>query len=440
MHGSGNSRCSIFPKRRNDGYVGSFFVDELAPNFVAAVGVLLLAGFVLLSVRSSVAAFQLGSAPLLLGREDGSLTDYQIFVRSLLWAVGVKLLLLIAAQVLFGQEDLFADGRWIWARSSDVDHYLSIAEYGYQSQGEAALFIVFLPLYPYLLGAVGKFTGEYFWTGSALSLLFLATAGVFLYKLVRAEYGEKAAARALKYIMLFPSVFFAGMPMSEGLFLLLAAMFLYYLRRGKFVLAGALGMLAAFTRSTGVILAFPFLVELLQTALPGGKGKCRRILRKGWPVFLIPLGTLAYLAINYAVFADPLRFLYVQKSHWSQGFGLFSNTLVYLTQNVLHADVPQALALWLPELLVIFGTLVVMLLASRRQRPMYLAYMLAMFYFSASATWLLSMPRYMLAMLPCVIEVARRARTRGRDIVVTVALAAMLAAFALAFASGLPIY
>ena len=103
MHGSGNSRCSIFPKRRNDGYMGSFFVDELAPNFVAAVGVLLLAGFVLLSVRSSVAAFQLGSAPLLLGREDGSLTDYQIFVRSLLWAVGVKLLLLIAAQVLFGQ-------------------------------------------------------------------------------------------------------------------------------------------------------------------------------------------------------------------------------------------------------------------------------------------------------------------------------------------------
>ena len=88
----------------------------------------------------------------------------------------------------------------------------------------------------------------------------------------------------------------------------------------------SMGFFAALTRSVGVMLVFPFGVQVLLDALHEGGGAREiiwRIVRRGWKVILIPLGTVVYLLINYAVFGDALHFLVAQREHWSAGNVLY---------------------------------------------------------------------------------------------------------------------
>ena len=54
--------------------------------------------------------------------------------------------------------------------------------------------------------------------------------------------------------------------------------------------------------------------------------------------------------------------------------------------------------LWLPNLIWHFGTLTVFALSSKRLRPTYAAWFIAYFAIAIGTTWLLSGPRYLLAM------------------------------------------
>lgn len=121
--------------------------------------------------------------------------------------------------------------------------------------------------------------------------------------------------------------------------------------------------------------------------------------------------------VNYSVSGDAFKFMEYQSIHWHQQLGWFFDTAAYQTENAVSAAAksPALLwGLWLPNLLAQLLSLAVMILAAKRMRASYTAYFIAYFVVTMGATWLLSAPRYLAAMisLPAAISaLTENART-----------------------------
>jgi len=197
----------------------------------------------------------------------------------------------------------------------------------------------------------------------------------------------------VKFFALCPAAFFFAAPMSESLFVLCTVSCLYLVRTGRIRTGGLLGAYAAFTRSPGLILVVPILFELVRS-----RAKAREYIA----LFMVPLGFAAYCMVNYSVSGDAFRFMEYQSIHWHQQLGWFFGTAAYQTENAVSAAAksPALLwGLWLPNLLAQLLSLAVMILAAKRMRASYTAYFIAYFVVTMGATWLLSAPRYLAAMI-----------------------------------------
>lgn len=287
---------------------------------------------------------------------------------------------------------------WNWKRW-DALHYVNLAELGYSGYMEDGkhLFLVFFPLYPWLMRLVSALTGNTMAAGLLISFLCYAGGCVYLYKLTAWELGRRAARRAVLFLSVFPYAFFFGGIMTESLFLLTTAAGLWYIRRHRWWLAGAIGILAAMTRMHGILLVGAAAAELVEKR--GGfdwKEIGRRL-----PALLLPvLGTLVYLLLNWQVAGDPFAFTVMQE-HWSQGFCWISDTLWYVLQNALSYPTEAVrYQLWIPTILLfpIFFALAVY--ARKRFRSMYTLYGFVYLVLNYSLSWLLSAGRYLSCALP----------------------------------------
>lgn len=287
---------------------------------------------------------------------------------------------------------------WIWKRW-DALHYVNLAELGYSGYMEDGkhLFLVFFPLYPWLMRLVSALTGNTMAAGLLISFLCYAGGCVYLYKLTAWELGRRAARRAVLFLSVFPHAFFFGGIMTESLFLLTTAAGLWYIRRHRWRLAGAIGILAAMTRMHGILLVGAAAAELVENR--GGfdwKEIGRRL-----PALLLPvLGTLVYLLLNWRVAGDPFAFTVMQE-HWSQGFCWISDTLWYVLQNALSYPTEAVrYQLWIPTILLFPVFFALAVYARKRFRSMYTLYGFVYLVLSYSLSWLLSAGRYLSCALP----------------------------------------
>ena len=102
------------------------------------------------------------------------------------------------------------------------------------------------------------------------------------------------------------------------------------------------------------------------------------------------------------------------------------------------AEAPE---LFIPELVAIFGVLVLLIRYVRRKNTtIYTAYALPMFYMSVSVTWLLSAPRYMLPIYPIYFELAESFRSRRAFVMLCAVMAALSLLACIVFALGGDIY
>lgn len=190
----------------------------------------------------------------------------------------------------------------LWLRW-DAPWYLSIAQSGYRA-GDGS--VAFFPLYPVLVGMLGRLLGgRYLWAGLLVSNLAAAAALVFLYRLAWMERAPDTARAAVEVVVAFPWAFFLVMPYAEPLFLLLSVASFYAWRKGRWLSAGLLGGLAALARPHGVLL-FPALALawLLE----------RRPLRALLSLVPIPAGMLVFAA--YASFLERAPFWRAQEYGW----------------------------------------------------------------------------------------------------------------------------
>ncbi len=213
-------------------------------------------------------------------------------------------------------------------RHWDAVWFLHIAEYGYGKHATA-----FFPLYPLLIRTLSLGPSRPTAAAIFISLVSFGAALLFLYRLVRDEFDSQTAFWAVALLSFAPMSFFFQAAYSESLFLLLTIACFAAARRGRWVLAGVAGGLAALTRSAGVLLLVPLAWMWLEQyrggaiRLPGAVAaqpllsRGRQHLASLAALLLVPAGLAVYMAYLNARFGNPLQFV-TAEDNWHRRFRL----------------------------------------------------------------------------------------------------------------------
>jgi hypothetical protein len=187
--------------------------------------------------------------------------------------------------------------------------YKLLAEEGYGLPNKNA-YAAFWPLFPWLMNAGANLVG----TPTETAGWVIANASFFLalvvvYRLVALDFDRAVARRTLWLMALFPTALFFSAVYTESLFLLLAAWALLCARTGNWLGAGALGLLAALTRSQGVLLLAPFAILFFQQKGPD----LRRWVPDAFYAVIPALGPALFAWHLDRRGMDPLAFINVQE-------------------------------------------------------------------------------------------------------------------------------
>jgi hypothetical protein len=160
----------------------------------------------------------------------------------------------------------------------DSEYYVGIAVGGYDDPRAGAVInprtgqeviknYSFFPFYPYVIRLFAwplKLLGLNPLAAASLAGVIVAALGTLagllaLWDMTRPYFEEEDAYRAVFYVLIFPTAFFFAMVYTEGLFIGLAFGALALSRRGHWVWASILGLLAAWTRAHGAALTLSLL-------------------------------------------------------------------------------------------------------------------------------------------------------------------------------------
>jgi hypothetical protein len=184
----------------------------------------------------------------------------------------------------------------------DTTWFLAVADGGYEDGPVAAFF----PLFPLLAKVVGLALGGQTLLGGLLVAWSGALCGLAcVHRLALLELRDARAARLTVWaVALFPTSLFLTAVYSEGLFLAVSAGALLAARTDRWALAGALGAMAAATRSAGIVLVVP-LALLWWDARRSRARRDPALLDLGLALAPVPLGLLAFCAFLALTGTDP---------------------------------------------------------------------------------------------------------------------------------------
>ena len=382
----------------------------MSPLLVKAGGILVAALTLGTGVYAAVVWWRTHDDPIVEspeGREWPVLWVLAIVLLSRLWLLGIGSG--VASGILRGDwpDHTFMD---LWNRW-DAPHYLDIARDGYQTQGDPRYFIVFYPLYPWLVRVLGWAAGDVFWASLILSNTCLGAACVLLYRLFCMDMDADSAGWGIVFLCFSPLSFFLSIPYTESLYLLLTVCFFYSARKGQWLWAGIAGYLAALSRNFGILLLVPVTVFAIE--------KWRRGDKKGWRglagcLVLIPAGLFTYLAVNKLITGDWWTFMDYQKEHWSNTFGFFGVNFMHHVGRFFYDNWNNIITVFLPNVIAFVCSLGLLAYGVGKLPGAYMAYGIAYLVVAYSPTWLLSGGRYMLVLFPLWGILALAVKGKGR--------------------------
>jgi hypothetical protein len=186
----------------------------------------------------------------------------------------------------------------VWARWDSV-WLVRIAEHGYASAAQTA---AFYPLYPGLVGALGRALGGHFvLAGVIVSLAAAWGSFKLLQELAERHLGADGARRSVLYLAVFPMSLFLQAVYSESLYLMLTLAAFVLVERGRFAWAGAAGGLALLTRPSAAAL-LPCLAIFAW--------RSRDRVRAFAGLALMPLLFVVYPIVLWIQVDDPFAFLH----------------------------------------------------------------------------------------------------------------------------------
>ncbi|MBO5166296.1 MAG: glycosyltransferase family 39 protein [Lachnospiraceae bacterium] len=368
----------------------------------------------------------------IIGKETAAIFFAAVCFRIVVYVFSVLILAMQSIDMWSFELENFIAGWTRW----DALHYVKIAELGYEGAIENGqhLFLVFFPLFPYLMRAAGVVIGNTELAGMLVSTLTYAGGCVYLYRIGEKHAGKEAGRNLALLVAAYPFSFFFGGIMTESLFLLVSAATLYYLDEHKWWWAVLFGALATMTRIQGVLLGIPALIEAFMVYRPdkalkekaykqlrGFVGRCASFL------FML-LGLVYYLWINYRVEGDPFRFLYYQETHWGQGEGNIFSTIAYIFKYSFDGtfNISAKAALWVPQMVLVILSVVFLVFSVKKIRPMYYFYGAAYIFLTFSVPWLISGGRYFACNIPLFLVVAITGVKRKRFFAAAAILSVML--------------
>jgi hypothetical protein len=291
----------------------------------------------------------------------------------------------------------------MWSRW-DAGWYYGIAEGGYKFSTDQQSNAAFFPVYPMLIRAVHVVIGSHramwwFVCGIIVSNAALVVALIYLFLLVRLEFDEQTARRAVLYFLIFPTTLFLSAVYAESVLLAFVLGSFYHARKGEWWIAGILGCVATASRPPGAVLGLGLLVEYLLQAEFNWRKARPNILALG----LVPLGLIGF-------------FTYM---HYAAGTGTAATQAQYVWGLRLQ-DQWHTLAPFFQRGGTAHGTLIdlaftlafaaLAIIAAFRLRASYVAYAIAYIIFITMWGSLESIPRYVLGCFPAFFLLALAGR------------------------------
>lgn len=325
-----------------------------------------------------------------------------------------------------------------WANFDGV-HYLTIAGDGNYRDGADGRFF---PLYPYLIRIPYVILGSGAFMGlKEFTLAFLISNAIFLgalialYRLILLDYSKKVAVTTLILLLVFPTSFFFGSFYSEGTFLLISILTLYYLRKKDYSKASYFTLLLTLTRIVGVcmipIVSFYYIKshkkELLTLAQKSWKE--RWILLK--PLVIMPAGILCIILYCYFRWHDPLYFVHAQQLAVNgRAVGkiiFFPQTLIRYTKILL--TVPYTQYAWWISLLefcsFFFGAIGLWYAWKKGIQKSYIFFSLFTFLIATQSGTFNGLPRYVLVLFPVFLALGLNKSWIVKGIYILVGLIAL---------------
>jgi hypothetical protein len=269
----------------------------------------------------------------------------------------------------------------VWGRF-DTLWYVHIVAHGYNRPDS----VVFFPLYPALVRTVSLLI-----PAMAAALLISTAAAFFLFwglqELLLEECPPNLVDQSVLLCGVWPAsfIFFAGYP--ESLLFALIVWSLCMGRKNHWLAAAALGSAAALTKAVGVGVFAPLLIMAI-----------RRRKINAWPVLLVPLGSVGFLA--YLHWADHGLPASAYGQYWRTSTALPWTTLGVGIRTLAHLPDPILI-------LNLLFLLAVSVLAARSglriEYLLYSAVAILMFLCKETLPPLQSMMRYLLIVFPAFV-------------------------------------
>lgn len=355
-----------------------------------------------------------------------------ILFRLLLYVCGAVIYMINSDATSFSLRDyLSCWNHW------DGPHYLELAEKGYGNCVENGqhLFVVFFPLYPWVVRIFHLFCGDWQAAGLAVSTIAYAVGAVFFYVTLTEEYGKDVAEKSLVLLSVSPFAFYFGATMTESLFFCTISVAFFLIKRHQWFWAGIVGIFCSLCRAQGVIIlgvgAVEFLVTypFLQYCKEKRLGEfLRHVFTKAIFLLFVPVGNLIYFYVNYVVEGDPFRFVTYQWEHWHLKPTFFTNTLREISSYLFSPTATNTIkaCIFLPEFIAFFLAFLALYYGRKRHPLKYTAYLFVYTMINYSVTWLISGGRYMLCALPMFVIAGEFVHRRPKVYPWLVAISAVL--------------
>ena len=374
-------------------------------------------------------------------------TDRTLVALTLAIKLAVIVLGVVAA--LFGHADvgnpLSAWDRW------DAPHYTDIAVFGYVANdpgtlvgpsgyrqvypGDLDLYIVFYPLFPWLVGAVTAVIGAPVLAAFLVTGVASLVVAPLLRRVVAADLGDAIGMRAAFFLLVFPTAYFLHIGYTEALFLALAFASFWLARTDRWWLAGLAAALATLTRVNGLVLLPALAVE----AWLQWRADPDRRLRVEWlAIGGVAIGFAAYLALNLAVYGEAFAFARIQDEHWFKSLAPPWDGIAGVLNWTGHEDPDTALMLgWVELAFIGLGLAGTIASAWLRFRPSWTVWMAGSWLLITSTGFVQSAPRYDIVLFGLFAWFAVMAERRPAvGAVISAGSVALLGWFAWRFASG----
>jgi hypothetical protein len=230
--------------------------------------------------------------------------------------------------------------------------------------------IVFFPGFPMLMRLGATLIGQpespvaIVWTGVVVSWITFALGCVYLYRMVREEFGADAALGTVLLLAAYPFAVFYSTAYSESLFLFTIVGTFYHFRRQDWWQAALFGLAAGLTRMNGcmfsVVLAAIIVLRewtpAIRRSIASSPWRVAELWspasRRAWLVASMPgIGMLLYCVFIWTLTGDPLAWLKRQAA-WQRDIHLFDPRLaLQFTQARYWLDAAAlafAIATWWP--------------------------------------------------------------------------------------------